>query len=36
MGLDAPSPVQEGGNTGSCQDGCGGGRLDAGAQPASI
>ena len=36
MGLDTPSRVGEGGNIGSCQSGCGGGRLDAGAQPASI
>lgn len=36
MWLDIPSYVGEGGNTDSCQNGCGGGRLDAGAYAASI
>lgn len=36
MWLDIPGYVGEGGNTDSCQNGCGGGRLDAGAYTASI
>lgn len=36
MWLDIPSYVGEGGNTDSCQNGCGGGRLAAGAYTASI